>query len=105
MHYNKLVRDHIPAILARLGRQSRTRQLDPDEFRVALREKLLEEAAECAAAESPKDIAEECADVLEVIAALAAASSIAWDDIMAVREQKARERGAFRERLLLIEAD
>jgi predicted house-cleaning noncanonical NTP pyrophosphatase (MazG superfamily) len=105
MHYNKLVRDHIPAILAQLGRQSRTRQLDPDEFRAVLREKLLEEAAECAAAESTKDIAEECADVLEVIAALAAASGISWDEVTAVRVQKARERGAFRDRLLLIEAD
>jgi phosphoribosyl-ATP pyrophosphohydrolase len=105
MHYNKLVRDRTAARLAQRGRQSRTRQLAPDEFPAALRAKLLEEAAECAAAQSPQDIAEECADVLEVIAALAAVSGISWDEVTAVREQKARRRGTFRERILLIEAD
>jgi phosphoribosyl-ATP pyrophosphohydrolase len=105
MRYSKLVRDQIPEILVRTGRQSRTRQLAPDEYRAALREKLLEEAAECAAAETPEQIAEECADVLEVVAALAAASGLSWDDVAAVRERKSRERGAFRECLMLSEAD
>ena len=105
MRDNKLVRDRIPAIPTQQGRQARTRQLTPDEFGAALREKLLEEDAECAAAETPGEIAEECADVLEVIAALAAASGISWDEVSTVRERKARERSAFRDRLLLIALD
>ena len=105
MHYNKLIRDRVPELLARQGRTTRTRQLAPDEFLAALREKLLEEAAECAAAATPENIAEECADLLEVIAALAAASGIPWDHVATVREQKARERGTFLDRLLLTEAD
>ena len=37
--------------------------------------------------------------------ALAAASGVSWDEVTTGRERKARERGAFRDRLLLIEAD
>jgi predicted house-cleaning noncanonical NTP pyrophosphatase (MazG superfamily) len=105
MRYNKLIRDRVPDLIARTGGTTRTRQLAPAEFIIALREKLLEEAAECAAARTPDTIAEECADLLEVITALAEATGISWSQIAAVREQKARERGAFRDHLLLLETD
>ena len=105
MRYNKLIRDHVPALVARDGRTPHTRQLAPDEFRAALRAKLLEEAAECAAATSPDDIAEECADLLEVLAALAEAEGIDWAAITAVRERKSQVGGCFRERLLLLSID
>ena len=105
MDYNKLVRDRIPAAIAATGRQPQVRQLAPEEFRAALRAKLLEEAAECAMATTREQIAEECADLLEVIAAVAELEGIDWGEIVALRERKAEERGAFRNMVLLISAD
>lgn len=105
MRHNKLVRDRIPAAIAATGRQPQVRQLAPEEFCAALRAKLLEEAAECGEALTREQIAEECADLLEVIAAVAELEGIAWDEIVALRERKAGERGAFHDRTLLIGAD
>ena len=67
MRYEKLVRDHIPAMITQRGDQPVTRILACDEYRHELRRKLHEEVAEfCATGE-----VEELADVLEVVYALA----------------------------------
>ena len=95
--YYKLVRDGIPALIRHNGGEARTRQLSKDEFAVALGRKLVEEAEEFGATPT----AEELADVIEVVHALTMTIGSSLDEVEALRQAKATERGAFREQLLL----
>ena len=62
--YDKLVRDRIPDIIRQSGSECATETFSPDEFRRALRDKLVEEAREAANA-SDDDLLIELADVEE----------------------------------------
>jgi predicted house-cleaning noncanonical NTP pyrophosphatase (MazG superfamily) len=95
--YRKLVRDRIPELIRRNGGEPRIRRLSDEEFDTALARKLVEEAQEFAATPT----AEELADVLEVVHALAPRVGNSVDEIETIRRAKAAERGAFDERLLL----
>jgi predicted house-cleaning noncanonical NTP pyrophosphatase (MazG superfamily) len=99
MQYNKLVRDHIPAIIQQHGETPITRTLEPDEYQDALRRKLHEEVAEfCTTGHI-----DELADILEVVYALAAVDGVSPAHLEAVRQHKLQERGGFHRRLLLVE--
>lgn len=74
--------------------------LGKDDYRAALLEKLFEEAAELRGA-GVTEVAEEIADVLEVLRAIAKVRGHEWADIEKVAEAKRAERGAFLERLYL----
>ncbi|GGK90930.1 nucleoside triphosphate pyrophosphohydrolase [Deinococcus radiotolerans] len=82
----KLVRDRIPELF---GGQIRT--LTEGEYRAALRAKLEEEVAEYLNAGE----AEELADVLEVLRALAALHGLSPEELEALRRAKADARGGF----------
>lgn len=99
--YRKLVRDRIPDIIRREGRTCGTATLSPEEYLTSLREKLVEEAREAAAADGSA-LLRELADVREVVDALAAAAGIDPADL--AREQACRraERGGFAERICLL---
>lgn len=102
MHiYNKLVRDGIPEIIARDGKQYETRILTDAEYLPALCAKLREETKEFDATHSP----EELADILEVLYALADIIGSSPSEIEAIRAEKERQRGGFAKRILLIQAD
>lgn len=94
----KLIRDHLPAMMRAQGLAVFERRLDDGEFLDALKDKLLEEAAEVREA-PPAEIAGELADVLEVARALAEVHGIAWDEVEARRIAKRTERGGFDERV------
>lgn len=94
----KLIRDRLPAMMRAQGLAVFERRLDDGEFLDALKDKLLEEAAEVRAA-PPAEIAGELADVLEVARALAEVHGIAWDEVEARRIAKRAERGGFDERV------
>ena len=64
--YNKLVRDRIPEIIANDRKTAKIREIDGDELKRALVEKLSEEGEEYL--EGMKS--EELADILEIIHAL-----------------------------------
>ena len=66
--YPKLVRDKIPQIIKKEGnRDVDTRELDLQEFELYLRQKLVEEATELASAENDLNLAEEVADLSEIL--------------------------------------
>ena len=67
--HNKLVRDRIPDLLRKKGIKYETCTLSTEEYRQALRQKLMEEAQEVAEA-SEVNLVEEIADLFEVIDAL-----------------------------------
>ena len=94
----KLIRDRLPAMMRAQGLAVFERRLDDGEFLDALKDKLLEEAAEVREA-PPAEIAGELADVLEVARALAEVHGIARDEVEARRIAKRTERGGFDERV------
>ncbi|MDM5225014.1 nucleoside triphosphate pyrophosphohydrolase [Cytobacillus sp. NJ13] len=71
MHYNKLVRDRIPQIIAGTGRNYSIKFLDQSEYVKELRKKCFEELQEYANAIYNEVALEELAGLLEIVHALA----------------------------------
>ncbi|THF84442.1 nucleoside triphosphate pyrophosphohydrolase [Cohnella fermenti] len=103
--YNKLVRDLIPQVIQSTGKECRTRILDEEEYKIELTVKLREESEEYFSAQNSRESLEELADMLEVIRALASAHGATWEQLEAIREQKAATRGGFQKRVYLIDVD
>lgn len=95
--YNKLVRDRIPEICERNGQKASYTVLNQEDYIVCLRKKLLEEVNEYLESET----AEELADILEVIDALANLKQKSFMDVVRIKEKKADERGGFSKRIFL----
>lgn len=100
MVYNKLVRDRIPDIIKENGGDCKIRILDDNEYLEMIDKKLDEELCEY---HRDQNI-EELADLLEVIYAAAQARGYTVDEFHKVREKKAKKRGGFKDKILLIEA-
>lgn len=92
----KLVRDKMPERIEKLGGYANFHHLASNDCFPHLKLKLKEEAEEVCKAESPKEIQEEIADVLEVLQALAKKNGLKWDHIEQKRLQKRDERGGFK---------
>lgn len=103
----KLIRDNLPGMMRDLGLRVFERRLGDQDYDLALRAKLLEEAAEAHAARTRDEIAGELADLQEVILALAALHGLSAEQVEAVRLEKRQERGGFDERIFnaAVEAD
>lgn len=95
----KLIRDRLPQMMRSQGLAVFDRRLGDEEFVAALKDKLLEEAQEAREATSPAELADELADVMEVILALAQASGLSLDEIETRRIAKRAERGGFDQRV------
>lgn len=91
MSYQKLVRDRIPDIIRSGGREPLVRILEQEEYTACLHQKLDEEVAEF---HQDKN-AEELADILEVVFALAADLGISREMLMEVYDKKHTARGGF----------
>ncbi len=98
--YGKLIRDRIPEIIEQAGKSATWRELDADEFRLALRAKVLEEAEELVGS-ADEALLSELADLAEVIEAILCAYNLTREGLEAVRQKKNDERGAFTRRLFL----
>ena len=96
--YNKLVRDKIPDIISAAGETPHTRILDDWEYFAALERKLDEEVGEYHRDKK----AEELADILEVVYALAEARGCSRETLMDIYEKKHAQRGGFEKRVFLI---
>ena len=101
MRYDKLVRDKIPAIIERGGQKAVTRILDEEEYRYHLEAKLDEEVAEFHRDKN----AEELADILEVVCALADAIGCDRKTLLDTYEKKHQARGGFADRVFLMETE
>ena len=100
--YDKLVRDLIPEIVQRNGHACAVELLHDDQaFRRALRDKLVEEAREAAAAPD-EDLATELADLQEVIDALIDAYGLTQEAVRNLQHRRREERGRFSQRLRLL---
>ncbi|MGP4081387.1 nucleoside triphosphate pyrophosphohydrolase [Pseudalkalibacillus sp. R45] len=101
--YNKLVRDRIPEMIEKSGDSYQTRILDETAYIKALEEKAFEELKEYQGAADAEDVLEELVDLIEVIHALTEARGFTVDELESVRKSKAEKRGAFSERVFLID--
>ena len=97
--YNKLVRDRIPEIIEASGKTCVTEILSDDEYLRMIDAKLDEELAEY---HKDQNI-EELADLIEVIYAAAIARGYTIEQLEKVRAEKAEKRGAFQQKILLVE--
>lgn len=96
--YHKLVRDKIPEIIRSGGELPNVRILDQEEYLACLEMKLDEEVSEFHRDKN----AEELADILEVVYALAEGIGCPKEALHAAYDQKHAERGGFAERIFLI---
>lgn len=101
--YNKLVRDHIPDIIKKDGMLPSTKILSDEEYKEELQKKAQEELSEYLQAATNKESIEELADLLEVVHALCNVHGYSLEDLEKIRKQKAADRGAFNEKVLLVE--
>ena len=101
MSYQKLVRDHIPEMIRQSGKNPLIRILEDEEYTACLHQKLDEEVGEF---HQDKN-AEELADILEVVFALAADLGISREMLMETYEKKHAHRGGFSKRLFLQEVE
>lgn len=103
--YNKLVRDYIPEIIEQSGKSYKTKVLIEEAYVEALKRKLQEEVTEYSDTKTNREAVEELGDILEIIHALAAQHGSSIEEVNEKRLEKARSRGAFDNRILLIDVE
>lgn len=79
----KLVRDRIPEIIESKGENPVTHTVEGEEFKNALKRKLIEELREVVSAGTPQDMLEEIADMMEIIRAIVANYKSTFFEIVA----------------------
>ena len=103
--YNKLVRDLIPNVITKTGKEFSTRILPEDEYIVELKKKLSEELQEYNEAKTNEEAVEELADILELLHAAVKIHGSSVEKLEEVRKAKAEKRGGFEKRIFLIEVE
>ncbi|WP_404430947.1 phosphoribosyl-ATP pyrophosphohydrolase [Sutcliffiella horikoshii] len=103
--YNKLVRDKIPEIIELTGKKYVTRALSEEEYIKELTNKSFEELEEYRSAVTKEEALEELADLMEVIHAFAKYHNTTLDEVEKLRRKKAVKRGAFKEKIFLVEVE
>lgn len=103
--YNKLVRDRIPYIIKEKGKRAKVSILTEKDYFNELRKKAKEELDEYLNAVTNEAALEELADLLEVMHGLVKIHSSSMEEVEAIRKRKAIDRGAFEDRVFLIEVE
>lgn len=98
MEHNKLVRDRIPELLEGKGITATFHTADEGEYRQRLKDKLQEEVLEVL---QEDNIAEELADVLEVIDAIMVLKNISPEQVAKIKQQKVEKRWWFSQKIIL----
>jgi predicted house-cleaning noncanonical NTP pyrophosphatase (MazG superfamily) len=101
--FRKLVRDDIPRKIRESGEKVLLAKIRKEDTRSALIVKLIEEAFELKAAQTPDEVSEELADVLEVVKSLAEAANVDWKEVQDIAQKKREERGSFKDSIVLME--
>lgn len=98
---NKLIRDKLPDEYERLGQVACYRRLSVDEHKIALIDKIAEEARELRASNSDIDIKSEIADIQQVINDLVELCNINPADIEICMKQKYLKKGGFKNAIFI----
>ena len=103
--YNKLVRDKTIERCESAGSKVTWKKLDGAELLRQLGLKCMEEAEEISRAQTKEEIAEEIADMLEVINAYCKVYELDEREIKAVQQKKYEERGGFIDGVFIAEVE
>ncbi|WKA50725.1 nucleoside triphosphate pyrophosphohydrolase [Planococcus liqunii] len=103
--YNKLVRDRIPEVIEKTGKELSSRILEEKEYEIELKKKLSEELAEYKEAKTNEEAVEELADILELLYAATKIHGSSFEGLEKIRRAKAEKRGGFEKRIFLIEVE
>lgn len=103
--YNKLVRDAIPRVIEKAGKELSMRILDEEEYKAEVKKKLGEELEEYKEAATNEEAIEELADILELLHAATKIHGSSIEELEGVRKAKAEKRGGFEKRIFLIEVE
>lgn len=95
--YNKLIRDHIPAIIEASGKKATVEIMNDADYLHELNSKLQEELNEY---NEEQDI-NELADLVEVIYAIVQHQGYSLEAFEQIRSEKKETRGGFEKKLLL----
>jgi predicted house-cleaning noncanonical NTP pyrophosphatase (MazG superfamily) len=99
--YNKLIRDNIPEIIKKDGKECNIRVLNDEEYFIELNKKLDEEIKEYKEEYS----IEELADVQEIINAIVRTKGYSLESFNKIRIDKKRKNGGFVQKLFLISVE
>lgn len=100
-YQNKLWRDKLIKIREEKGAIIHSIPLSHVEFNEELGMKLLEEANEVYAAETPEEMMDEIADVLEVLDCILQFHGISKEETVALQEKKRLEGGSYTDQRLI----
>lgn len=95
---DKLVRDKIPDIMKDKNIIAHKRIMENDEFVARLKEKLFEESQEVQESQTREQLAEELADLIEIIDCLAKNHHLSMEEIEKIRMLKREVKGSFEKR-------
>ena len=99
MVYKKAIRDKIPEIIKDSGFSCNVEKLEDAEFLKKLDKKLDEEIAEY----KENGSVEELVDVIEIIQRISELRGVSTKAFEAIRDDKVKKHGAFKENLFLID--
>src|SRR3989344_2931746 len=99
--FKKLIRDKMPEIMAKDGKKLDVRVLEGDEFKEALRRKIIEEVQELKDAKDADEAKDKIAYLHEIADALGDAYGFNHKEILAHKDKVRAERGGFEKRLFL----
>lgn len=97
--YDKLIRDKIPEIIKKQGKELKIQEMDKKEHLNYLNKKLKEELDEY----YEKYSTEELCDLVEVIYGILKLKGISIEDFHSMRTKKNDERGTFEKGIKLLE--
>ncbi|WP_249872461.1 nucleoside triphosphate pyrophosphohydrolase [Oceanobacillus saliphilus] len=104
--YHKLVRDRIPEIIEKSGKDCKTETLNQDRYILELKKKLLEEVEEYQQVATKENALEELADLLEIIYMLVKdVHGSSMKELEKIRSEKAEKRGSYEKKVFLIEVE
>lgn len=103
MIHNKLVRDRIPEIIRKEGKEAEVSVLNDEQYLIELRVKLIEEATEVSLSKDRDEMLSELADVREVMDALMQVFEISPMEVSTIQALKAIKRGKFEKKYYLKE--
>ena len=98
----KLVRDKIPDIISD---DAQFDVLSNDDYRLSLRDKIVEEATEVKSAETRANLVEELGDLEEVIRAILEDASITYEEMDSLRQAKINQKGKFAQKFVMIKPE
>lgn len=102
--YHKLIRNKIPKIINSNHQKCQVKKLSNSEYKKALKHKLIEESEEVLTA-NKNDLAEEIADIYEVIDTLIKVNKLGKKEIFKIQKEKRKLKGKFDKKCFLVSVE